>query len=107
MDIQLIKGDMRTTYAGEFDAVITIFNAIGHLTRHDFEKALRNIHRNLKRGGIYLFDIFNLNYLIKNDRITTLTIDWLKHTGKTRVREIQYSTINQHGILASYTTSIS
>ncbi len=103
--IKFLQGDMRTLKVGEFDAVITIFNAVGHLTKRDFEKAMRNIHSNLKDGGIYIFDIFNLSYLLKNNRITDLTIDWQKMTGDTRVREIQYSTIDEDGILASYTTS--
>ena len=59
-DISFIDGDMRTLQAGKFDSVITIFNAIGHLTKYDFEKAIRNICKNLKPGGIYVFDIFNL-----------------------------------------------
>jgi len=60
MDLSFHQGDMRTVQLGQFDAAITIFNAIGHLTKPDFEKALKNIGRNLKPGGIYLFDIFNL-----------------------------------------------
>ncbi len=103
--IPFLQGDMRTVKAGEFDAAITIFNAIGHLTKKDFEKAIRNIHRNLKKGGIYIFDIFNLNYLLAGDNITKLTIDWQKQEGDTTVREIQFSTITQDGVLASYTTS--
>src|SRR3990167_2487065 len=59
LDIKFQKGDMRTTKVGKFDAVITIFNAIGHLTKKDFEKAIRNIHANLNDKGIYIFDIFN------------------------------------------------
>ncbi len=103
--IKFLKGDMRTLQAGKFDAAITIFNAVGHLTKRDFEKAMRNIHGNLKEGGIYIFDIFNLSYLLEGDRITDLTIDWQKTKGDTKVREIQYSTIDDSGILASYTTS--
>lgn len=38
--LKFIKGDMRTSKLGEFDAVITIFNAIGHLTKSNFEKIL-------------------------------------------------------------------
>lgn len=41
------------------------------------------------------------------DNITKLTIDWQKMTGNKRVRKIQYSTIDQEGVLASFTTSIS
>lgn len=102
LSLRFLKGDMRTTQAGEFDAVITIFNSIGHLTQQDFEVAIRNIYKNLKYKGLYIFDIFNLSYLLKDDNITKLTIDWqTKSTDKT-VREIQYSTINENGILASY-----
>ncbi len=61
--ITFIDGDMRDLNAGKFDAVITIFNAIGHLVQSDFEVALKNIYSNLKENGIYIFDIFNLDAL--------------------------------------------
>lgn len=102
LDIKLLKGDMRSTRAGEFDAVITIFNSIGHLTTEDFKQTIQNVYINLKPGGIYIFDIFNLTYLLKDDNITKLTIDWLKKTDKVTAREIQYSTVSPGGILASY-----
>ena len=60
IDVKFIDGDMRTLKAGKFDAVITIFNAVGHLTKASFVKAMKNIHQNLKSGGIYVFDILNL-----------------------------------------------
>src|SRR3989338_5389521 len=50
---KLRHGDMRTQEIGQFDAVITIFNAVGHLSKKDFEKAIQNIYRNLKKGGLY------------------------------------------------------
>ena len=106
LDLQFIKGDMRTIHVDEFDAVITIFNAIGHLTKTDFKKTLQNVHGNLKKDGLYIFDIANLNYFLKGDNITDLTVDWLTTTDDTRFRDIQYSTINIDGILAFYTTSI-
>ncbi|MBX3710073.1 MAG: class I SAM-dependent methyltransferase [Gammaproteobacteria bacterium] len=102
LNIKFRKGDMRITKAGHFDAVLTIFNAIGHLTKRDFEKAMRNIHANLNPDGLYIFDIFNLNFLLKDDTITKLTIDIQKRMGNKTIREIQYSTINKNGILASY-----
>jgi ubiquinone/menaquinone biosynthesis C-methylase UbiE len=102
--LKFLKGDMRTTKIGNFDAVITIFNAVGHLTKRDFEKAMRNINANLKMGGIYVFDINNLSYLLKENNITTLTIDWQTIDKNTKKRVIQYSTIDREGILASYTT---
>jgi ubiquinone/menaquinone biosynthesis C-methylase UbiE len=103
LDIPFLKGDMRTAKVGTFDAVITIFNSVGHLTKSDFEKTMRNIHRNLNEGGIYIFDIFNLSYLMKDNNITKLTIDWQTITDNAKIREIQYSTIDKNGTLASYT----
>lgn len=104
LNLQFLKGDMRTSKVGQFDAVITIFNAVGHLTKSDFEQAMRNIHENLKDGGLYIFDINNLNFLLEGDQITALTIDWQKMDGDKKVRAVQYSTISEDGILASYTT---
>lgn len=102
--VKFLQGDMRTIKVGNFDAVISIFNAIGHLTKSDFEKAIRNIHANLKVGGIYVFDINNLSYLLKDNNITKLTIDWQTLDSNIKTRAIQYSTIDKEGILASYTT---
>lgn len=101
-DIRFMKGDMRTTHVGEFDAVITIFNSIGHLTKADFEIALRNIHSNLKKDGLYIFDIANLNYYLNGKHITELTVDWLTSTHDTHFRDIQYGTIDTDGILALF-----
>lgn len=100
MGLNFLKGDMRTTHAGEFDAAITIFNSIGHLTKTDFEIALRNIHRNLKNDGLYIFDIANLNYYRTGTRIAELTVDWFTHNDDTHFRDIQYATIDEQGILA-------
>jgi 2-polyprenyl-3-methyl-5-hydroxy-6-metoxy-1,4-benzoquinol methylase len=103
LDIEFHEGDMRTAKYGKFDAVITMFNAVGHLTKHDFETAMQNIRENLNEGGIYIFDIFNLNYLLSDNNITKLTIDVPAIDGDKKVRKIQYSTIDDDGILASYT----
>lgn len=104
IDVTFLQGDMRTINVGTFDAVITIFNAVGHLTKQDFEQAMQNIHANLRSGGLYIFDIFNLDYLLNGNNITALTIDWQTIDGNTKTREFQYSTIDKEGILASYST---
>lgn len=106
LDIPFIKGDMRTAHVGEFDAVITIFNSIGHLTKSDFEKTLHNIRSNLKKDGLYIFDIANLDYFLEGNNIAELTIDWLTTTDDTQFREIQYSTLTADGILALHNISI-
>lgn len=105
-DLTFMKGDMRTTQVGNFDAVITIFNAIGHLTIPDFEKTIQNVYKNLKKGGLYLFDIFNLDYLLAGDNITSFTIDLQERTPEEKIRKIQYSTIDNSGILTSHTISL-
>ncbi|MDF1678860.1 MAG: methyltransferase domain-containing protein [Legionellaceae bacterium] len=102
LSVEFLLGDMRTTEVGQFDAVVTIFNAIGHLTKSDFKKALGNIQSNLHESGLYIFDIFNLDFLLQGDNITKLTMDIQKQDGDVLAREVQYSTINEAGTLASY-----
>lgn len=63
LNITFKQGDMRTVRYGKFDGVISIFNAIGHLTKSDFEKAIRNIRENLNDKGFFIFDIFNLDFM--------------------------------------------
>ncbi len=106
LKIKFLQGDCRTVHAGQFDAAITIFNAIGHLTREDFKLTIQNINRNLNPGGLYIFDIFNLDYLKAGNNITKLTGDWIAITDGQKFREIQFSTISDDGILASYSTYV-
>lgn len=63
LKIEFHYGDIRTSKYGKFDAVISIFNAIGHLSKKDFEKAIRNVSENLNRNGLFVFDIFNLDFM--------------------------------------------
>ncbi len=102
LDIRFIDGDMRTLQVGKFDAVITIFNAIGHLTKDDFKKAIKNIYDNLKPGGIYVFDIFNLEAM-SDGVVQNLAMNINKDVGSTRIHNIQHSEINREtGQLTSY-----
>lgn len=93
-DITFIDGDMRELQVGKFDAVITIFNAIGHLIKPDFEKALQNIHANLKDGGVYVFDIFNLQ-AITDDIIDDFTMDIQSVINGVKIRNVQHSEIDR------------
>lgn len=101
--IKLLRGDMRTINVGKFDSAITIFNAIGHLTKAGFEKAIRNIHKNLNKGGIYIFDIINLNYVLDKNNIVKMSLERIGTLGNVKVRELQHSTIDYSGILTSRT----
>jgi len=100
--LKFIEGDMRTIKVGQFDAVITIFNAIGHLTKSGFQKAIRNIKSNLKDGGLYIFDILNLDAMT-NQAVSHLTMDLKKTVHNTKIRNIQYSELDRDaGRLTSY-----
>jgi len=80
------QGDIKTARYGKFDAVISIFNAIGHLSKKDFIKALKNISENLNDKGYYIFDIFNLDFM-KQSFIKNEFIDAVKEiNGKKFVR---------------------
>lgn len=104
INVSFIDGDMRTLKVGQFDAVITIFNAVGHLTKGGFEKAMRNIHRNLKYGGIYIFDIFNLEAMT-DDVVSDLAMHVYKKVNDTKIHQVQCSTIDKEsGRLTSYDT---
>ena len=93
---------MRTIQVGQFDAVITMFNAVGHLTKAGFEKAMGNIHRNLKNGGLYVFDIFNLEAMTDN-AVNDLTMDLKRTVDDAKIHNVQYSEINrENGRLTSY-----
>ena len=63
LNIEFHQGDMKTAKYGKFDAVIAMFNAIGHLSKREFEKAMRNVAENLNKDGLFLFDIFNLEFM--------------------------------------------
>jgi SAM-dependent methyltransferase len=63
LDIRFRRGDMRSVRRGRFDAAISIFNAVGHLAPDDFEQTMRNVRRNLEPGGLYVFDILNLEFM--------------------------------------------
>jgi len=101
IDVTFIDGDMRTLKVGQFDAVITIFNAIGHVTKTGFEKTVKNIYKNLKSGGIYVFDIFNLNAL-PDGPVDFFTLDKTKIVNDAKIHNIQHSTLDKkHGLLTS------
>jgi ubiquinone/menaquinone biosynthesis C-methylase UbiE len=102
--IKFQLGDMRTIKAGQFDAAISIWNAVGHLTRAGFEKAMRNIYRNLNDRGIYLFDLENLTYVQDRNLIKNFSFEKIGIEGGIKYRVLQHSIVNDKGILYFYTT---
>lgn len=101
-DIAFVDGDMRDVKIGKFDAVITMFNAIGHVTKVDFEKTLKNIHANLRDGGVYIFDIFNLQ-AITDDVIDDFKMDIKSVVNGVNIRNIQpWHRCKTQGIIKTY-----
>ena len=69
-----------------------------------FEKTLCNIHGNLNEGGIYIFDIFNVNALT-DTAVADFAYQIHKKVGDTQILSVQCSTIDRElGILTSYDT---
>ncbi len=102
LDLKFIDGDMRLIKVGSFDAVITMFNAVGHLTKLGFEKAMRNINKNLKDDGIYMFDIFNLEAMT-DEVVSNFSMHRHKKLNDTQLHSVQCSTIDRkNGFLTSY-----
>jgi ubiquinone/menaquinone biosynthesis C-methylase UbiE len=89
------QADIRKARLGKFDAVISIFNAIGHLSKKDFEKALKNIHKNLNEGGIYIFDIFNLDYM-RSNFISHEFLDCVKETNNVKYVRFNNNRLNMN-----------
>lgn len=85
--IKFYRGDIRTSQFGKFDAVIAIFNAVGHLSKKDFEKAIKNVSKNLNKSGLFIFDIFNLDFMKAGGFINYKYIDRaIEHEGMKYVR---------------------
>ena len=100
-DISFIDGDMRNIQVGRFDAVITMFNAIGHVSRQDFSQTLQNVQSNLNPDGLYVFDIFNLEAMNPN-AIKSLEVIQEKEAGGARFHQHQVSQIDhENGLMIS------
>ncbi|WP_162654703.1 class I SAM-dependent methyltransferase [Lentilitoribacter sp. Alg239-R112] len=100
-NLSFIDGDMRDIQVGRFDAVITMFNAIGHVSKHDFLKTIGNVRNNLKPGGFYVFDIFNLEAM-SDDAIKSLEVVQEKEVGSARFHQHQISQIDhERGLMIS------
>lgn len=102
--VDFIDADMRYFQAGQFDAVITIDNAIGHLVKDDFNIAIANIYKNLKSDGIYVFDILNLDAM--TDEVIAadskkMTSDNITSDG-TIIHNLRHATVDRNnGVLTS------
>jgi ubiquinone/menaquinone biosynthesis C-methylase UbiE len=63
LTINFRVANMIDTEYGCFDAAICIFNAIGHLTKKQCGAFFLNMVKNVKKGGLFVTDIFNFTAL--------------------------------------------
>lgn len=102
IEVEFIDGDMRFLKVGAFAAVITMFNAIGHLSKQDFAIALQNIAKNLVKDGIYIFDIFNFQALTE-EVLLNFNMDLEFRVKQDKIRQFQHSELDRDNkILTSH-----
>jgi glycine/sarcosine N-methyltransferase len=88
------QADMRTVSLGQFDAIISMFNAVGHLSTADFGRAIRNAAQNLRSGGVYVFDIFNRDMMGLSPKYEI--IDAVKEVAETKYVRFTRSAYEHH-----------
>lgn len=101
LKVTFIDGDIRNIKVGKFDAVISIFSAISHLTKSGFAKALWNIGKNLKDNGIYIFDVSNLEAMTH----TVVADPWIVHkrNANSQMCNVQFSILDKkNGLVTNY-----
>jgi len=68
--VSFSSGDIRNFCPGTVDAVISLYNALGHLSRSDLKKALVNAAGNLRSGGLFVGDFDNRSFLVQEGVLT-------------------------------------
>jgi SAM-dependent methyltransferase len=68
VEVEFVKGDMRKLpFDKEFDAVVNIFTSFGFFDKEsDDFKVTKGVSQALKKGGLFLLDLKNREYLIRN-----------------------------------------
>lgn len=67
LEVELIQKDMRNFCRPDsFDAVINVFTSFGYFEdERDDELVLKNVHRSLKEGGVFLIDLMGKEILAR------------------------------------------
>lgn len=99
LGIKYCLGDIRESKFGKFDSVIAIFNAIGHLSKKDFDRAISNVSKNLKSGGLFIFDIFNLDFMRCGGFIKYKFIDVALENDGEKIVRFNKNVLNNNGMM--------
>jgi SAM-dependent methyltransferase len=91
--------DMRNLkHVSEFDLVVNIFTSFGYFeSDSDNEKVIGTVAIALKRGGYFLIDFLNRDYLIKN--LITYDVKKLNHKLILQVRTIKDNIVEKNIII--------
>jgi len=65
INIEFFQADMTTVSVQPVDAVISIFNSVGFLSKSQFADMLSSAYGNLNEGGVLIFDTFRWQALEK------------------------------------------
>ena len=85
LGIRFRQGDMAKPQRGKFDAVIAMFNAVGHLSPKQLDKTMKHVAETLDSGGLFVLDVFNYDLLAAHGSFGHDFIDIATDTGQTKV----------------------
>ncbi|WP_457752903.1 class I SAM-dependent methyltransferase [Thermococcus sp.] len=67
VNVKFMKGDMRKlNFRNEFDIVLLLFTSFGYFSDEENFKVLKNVHVALKSGGLFVLDVPNRDFFVKN-----------------------------------------
>lgn len=67
-NIRIIKKDMRSfTFSHKYDAALSMFNVVSYCKNlNEMEKVIRSVSKSLRQNGIFIFDCWNADAVLKN-----------------------------------------
>jgi SAM-dependent methyltransferase len=98
-NLRFVIKDMRNIgYVNEFDLAVNLFSSFGYFEkRNENFKVIKEVSVSLKKGGFFLFDFLNKEYLAKN--VIPFDIKKLNDTAFLQIRHITGSSIVKNIII--------
>lgn len=94
----VIKDMRRIGFKNEFDLVVNLFSSFGYFDKKSENfKVIKEVSSSLKKGGFFLFDFLNKQYLEKN--IVPFDIKTLNRTSFLQIRHITGNSIVKNIII--------
>ncbi len=97
LNVGFVRGDMRDIpFEDELDTIFNFFTSFGYFEkREDDERTIESIARALKKGGRFLIDLINRDWIIRN----FAKRGWSEYEGEFILRDLSFdlATSTQHG----------